>query len=426
MTNDMINITNGWSWVIGILLFLGTIEGKSSAKAACSSCKVRVLLEETKQPLDSLTIGLSEAGEKPCFKLQALDASSRTVVGIPSSLLTIVVKSNKLYVNGKALASKRIKIEAMQGYLNFKNNAYEGAFILSYDGLVLRLINILDLESYVASVVRWESIPTWPSTVNEAAAIACRSYVFALLYQNRAKSKKSVGKNIDYDIRATNIHQTYKGVHNFAQVREAVHNTEGLILAYNKEPILAMYDVCCGGIIPAHLTGVDFSKAPYLARDYACTYCKNSKVYRWNAEYDIAHLELLLEEDHGKKIAIKDIRVSQKDKAGTVQEVKYKVGNKWMTLSGKKIYALFKEVKSFCFSVTKKLKKLQFGGFGWGHHLGMCQWGARQMAKEGCDAKAILRFYYPKAMLMKISVLPKFSQDTQDKGYVCLNTKSIL
>ncbi|HVW99602.1 MAG TPA: SpoIID/LytB domain-containing protein [Candidatus Babeliaceae bacterium] len=393
------------------IFFLFTI---SVCSANVFGLKVRVLLDEISLEQDYSfsfqCIDRVNKDEKPYFALQGLDLALPVRVGLIEKALDISLKSGRLYSNGKALKSQSIKIEAIRGYIGYKGNIFEGCFIVTYDGQTLRLINMLDLESYVTSVVRWESIPTWPLAVNEAAAIACRSYVFSLLY-----SKRKTGQ--PYDIKATNLHQTYKGIHNFKQVEQAVRNTEGLILAYNKKPIVAMYDVCCGGIIPAYLEGIDFTKAPYLARDYPCHYCKDSKVFSWKVEYDLDHIQQLLTGDLGRKAMVKDIRVSQTDKAGAVQEVSYKVGNTWKTVSGKKLYNLCKEIKSFCFSVNKKLKKVHFGGYGWGHHLGMCQWGARQMAKEGCDCKTILRFYYPKASLMKVIT------STKDKG--CLNIKNI-
>jgi stage II sporulation protein D len=45
-------------------------------------------------------------------------------------------------------------------------------------------------------------------------------------------------------------------------------------------------------------------------------------------------------------------------------------------------------------------------GYGLGHHLGMCQWGARQMVREGFDFKSIIAFYYPKTELKRLYSLP--------------------
>lgn len=50
----------------------------------------------------------------------------------------------------------------------------------------------------------------------------------------------------------------------------------------------------------------------------------------------------------------------------------------------------------------EKKKKIIFKGVGFGHHLGLCQWGAREMVRDGWDYKRVLQFYYPDTYLMKL------------------------
>jgi len=47
-------------------------------------------------------------------------------------------------------------------------------------------------------------------------------------------------------------------------------------------------------------------------------------------------------------------------------------------------------------------KNIVFNGHGYGHGVGMCQWGAKGMAEEGFGYKDILNFYYPKANIARI------------------------
>ncbi len=64
---------------------------------------------------------------------------------------------------------------------------------------------------------------------------------------------------------------------------------------------------------------------------------------------------------------------------------------------------MFKEIKSFCFNIKKKSGKIIFNGRGFGHHLGLCQWGAREMVRDGWDYKQILAFYYPSTNFMRLT-----------------------
>ena len=318
---------------------------------------------------------------------------------IESSLLIIKAKKNMLHVNNRRLARNCIKIVPREGKLEFEDNSYSGSLVLIKINDVVYLVNHVELEEYVFSVTRWESWPGWPLEVNKAFAIACRSYVTAKIFAARSNEK-----NVPlFDIKCTNIHQTYRGSHEFDVIRQAIEETRGIVMTYDKKPILAMYDCCCGGIIPSKIKGMNFEQAPYLARDYACIYCKECKLFNWKITYDIHTFEKLLEKELGKKIVIKEIKVSKKDEAGLTQETEIKTPQAWLTITGKKIYSLCKEVKSFCFSIIKNKNTIQVSGRGYGHHLGICQWGARTMVKQkACTYKDVLYYYYPRISFMKI------------------------
>ena len=158
-----------------------------------------------------------------------------------------------------------------------------------------------------------------------------------------------------------------------------------------------MFDISCGGIIPAKMNGVDFVAAPYLARQYACTHCKSyNKVYAWSADYTFTDLDESLQSLFPDLKGLKEIRIVKRDMAGIVESMQLKAQTGHYTLPGKKLYSILKsKIKSFCFSVAKNEKGIVFKGRGYGHHLGLCQWGARQMVVKGHDYKSVLSFYYP-------------------------------
>ena len=95
-----------------------------------------------------------------------------------------------------------------------------------------------------------------------------------------------------------------------------------------------------------------------------------------------------------------------------------------ITLTGEQVYRLSTKIKSFSFSITKKGKTITFKGKGFGHHFGLCQWGAREMVRRGFDFKEILDFYYPDTTLLRFShgQVGKGSK----KGSVCRDIKDIL
>lgn len=164
-----------------------------------------------------------------------------------------------------------------------------------------------------------------------------------------------------------------------------------------------MFDSCCGGVIPAHLSGVDSKKFPYLARLEECEHCKPCKIYQWNFELEAREFEKLLQKNGFPIYSIKEIS-TKKDKAGSVLEVVIKTAQGVTSLTGKQFYALSTKIKSYCYSVELKLRKILIKGKGYGHHCGICQWGARHMIDKGWNYRKILQFFYPETTCMKLTL----------------------
>jgi stage II sporulation protein D len=317
-----------------------------------------------------------------------------------------------LSCNGKKLDKTALRISSTDNRCSYLNNVYAGDIALIVSDGHWYIINNIPLEDYVYSVIRSEGWPGWPLEVNKVFAIMVRTYAVhkIMLTKNmKAHAHKRTKKPL-YDIKSTNIHQTYKGLHDFEHLHQAVKETENLILSYNKQPIVAMYDSCCGGVIPAQLTGFDFKTNPYLARSYPCTYCTDCKLYSWKFVYSHDLLiELLQAEIPGLK-HIKDIRVTHADKAGKVLEAQVKTARAHKKISGTILYRLCKDVRSFCYTIKKEGDTFVFEGKGFGHHVGVCQWGVRNMVKKGFMCKEILDYYYPGTELMKLVT----TQEQQD------------
>ena len=310
--------------------------------------------------------------------------------------IAIKVDKKGLLIEGKKYTGDSFSVRAQDNHITVNGTVYYGALYVCQYNHSWHLVNYVPLEEYVVSVLKSESWPGWPLEVNKAFAITSRTYVIAMVCNGR-KSK------LPYHIKNSNIHQTYKGVHTEKLLRDAVLQTRGQFLAYNNKPITAMFDSCCGGVIPAYIDGVDFKKAPYLARTYPCTFCKNCKIFNWQVEYDMGTLSQLLAPVAKPLGIIKDLKISKKDKAGLVKEIIAKGLRSPMLLTIKHLYSSLKGIKSFCFSTQRKMDKLIFRGKGYGHHIGLCQWGAREMVRQGWDYKSILQFYYPCTTYMRLS-----------------------
>ncbi|HEX4069304.1 MAG TPA: SpoIID/LytB domain-containing protein [Candidatus Babeliales bacterium] len=321
------------------------------------------------------------------------DGKAKKIIKVKDFKVT--VKRGFLFYKGKRL-KHAVRLRPLCGHAELNGVAYDGDFcIMQYKDNYL-CINHVELEDYITAVLKTESWPGWPLEVNKALAIACRSYGAHKVLEAQKNGRP-------YHLKNSNAHQTYKGKHDVSVLKTAVKETDGMVLGFKNKPILAMFDSCCGGIIPAHIDDFDFIKVPYLARSYACTHCKESSLYSWQVSYDHAMLNQLLQHYKSEISWLHDVHIVKKDKAGLVMQVQLKGQKAHTIVSGKKLYSALKEVKSFHFDVHKKAGKITFSGRGFGHHLGLCQWGARQMVRDGWDYKSILKFYYPGTQFMKLS-----------------------
>ncbi|MCF7900486.1 SpoIID/LytB domain-containing protein, partial [Candidatus Babeliales bacterium] len=202
-----------------------------------SALSVRVLLEEHSEPQWVLK---SDEG----FRFQDPETGKKVCFGASYCTLNVTYKNGYMYLNGKKSARKNLYIIPNQRYVHFQKGTFDGCILLHKDIKKCYLINVIDSEEYIFSVLKTESWPTWPVEMNKVQAIASRSYLLHQLLHSRKIETP-------YHIKNTNYHQTYTGIHTRKIVRQAVDETAGIFLSFNKEPILAMFDACCGGVIPA-------------------------------------------------------------------------------------------------------------------------------------------------------------------------------
>ena len=361
----------------------------SSNNPISSQSEVRVLISELSSHQASTTIS-SETG---FMIIDPFQPSVRKY--IKKTMLKVSYSPHAIILNGIPFAQKLLHLKSQSNSLGLHDHKYHGSISLLIKNNKLLIINHVDLEEYVYAVLKTESWPGWPIEVNKAFAIASRSYAYAMIDLANKKNKP-------YHVKNTNEHQTYKGMHSTSTIRTAVEQTEGICLIFNNKPALAMFDSCCGGVIPAHISEFDFTKAPYLARKHPCKYCKRCWIYSWKKEISLNDINHYIGNYLKKPTTIKEIKIIKKDKAGLVKEVLIKYGKERIVLNGKKFYALIKDIKSFYYTVQKKKNTVIFSGRGYGHHLGICQWGAREMVRDGWTYKRILDFYYPGTKLQKL------------------------
>ncbi len=271
------------------------------------------------------------------------------------------------------------------------------ALIYKQPNGLLYAVNRLSIEHYLYGVLHHEVAPWWPMEALKAQAIAARTYAF---YQAQ------VSKANDYDVKSSTSSQVYGGsTTERYRTKKAVDHTAGQILTYQGKAFPAYFHATCAGITAAakELWNIDL---PPISGGTKCNYCRISPHYYWQAMVPLSVIEAKLKENGrpvGQIIKIEPVsrtpsnRVGSLKITGTAQEAVIAAKDFRIWVGGDLM-------KSTDFAVTIKEDLAEFHGKGWGHGVGLCQWGALGQALLGKSCKDILNFYYPQSTIRNIDI----------------------
>ena len=251
----------------------------------------------------------------------------------------------------------------------------------------LLIVNHLDIEKYLYGVLYNEVPYHWPMNILKAQAIAARTF---------AVHRISIMKNKDYDVTNDIYSQVYKGkTGEKRRTKKAVNSTKGKVLTYNGKILLTYYHAICGG--HTENSEVVFGVKLLPLRGMKCPYCKGAPRTNWKAKFSYKDIEKKLTKYGIAVKGIKRIMGGKRDKSGRLISVNIRDKN------GAKEIKAFKfrlamgpnVIRSTNFTIRLTKRGVLFKGEGWGHGVGMCQWGGFGMAKRRFNYKRILDFYYP-------------------------------
>jgi stage II sporulation protein D len=271
-------------------------------------------------------------------------------------------------------------------YFEIGQRRYRGSIhvAIAEDGLMV--INQVPLEDYVAATLAGEMSPSWEAEALKAQAVAARSYA---LYQTLNRHAAL------YDVESTNQDQVYPGENaETASTERAATETAGVFLADNGLPIAAYFHSRCGGSTETSQT-VWNTNSPAGRHRVTCPFCR-IKPYlwtsRWNRPRFLRALGFGSAEDSPLQIS-----ALGKSPSGRITSLRIAAADTERTLTSDQFRALlgYENIKSAYFQWKLSDQTIEFEGFGFGHGVGMCQWGARQLARQGRNFRQILAYYYP-------------------------------
>lgn len=307
------------------------------------------------------------------------EGSTVKVLILDDVFCNIPAKNDTLQVMGK-----------LKGDLLVDGTHYRGKIEVCKDNSGMYLINEVPLEEYVKSVVTAEVGAHWALEALKAQAVIARTY---------ALRQKSAGSNPNYDLTSSVIDQVYrgdtKGGTDEALIDEAVAKTRGEVLTYDGKLIEAFYHSTCGGETedPREVFGKSY---PYLKP--VKSKCILSPYCEWERKIPLEELAKALGVEDISKVVIHSYTVT-----GRVRELQVTHDKGTLTVKSTDLRKMlgWKRLPSTKFTFTRKGDVLVIEGKGYGHGVGLCQWGALQMARQGKTYREILSFYYPGTTITK-------------------------
>lgn len=284
---------------------------------------------------------------------------------------------------------------------NAYRNKYPGKIrVVPHNGQFL-IINTLDIEDYLAGVLAKEMDSMWPAEALKAQAVVSRTFALYTAGENKVK-------NLPYDIENSVFHQVY-GATGCEKIIEAVKETEGEILTYQGKAAQVFFHASCGG--GTSKTSDVWGGTRDHIEAVSCIYCAESPYCSWKKTFTSGQLSRLFRQ----AAPVDRIEVGKTDNSGRVTLLKiFSKDGKIYSLTGHKFRmevnngaprALFNcpdILPSTRFRILQSGNKVVFEGEGYGHGVGMCQWGTRIMAGKGYNYIQILQYYFP---AMEITVM---------------------
>ena len=261
---------------------------------------------------------------------------------------------------------------------------YRGELIIltNGDSKNITVVNNVDLEDYLLSVVPSEIPHKWNRESLKAQSVAARSY--SLGYMGRRKEK-------GYDLESTVEDQMYLGVsaEKWSTTR-AVKETKNQILLTNEgEPLIALYHSSGGGFTDSIENLWDEKPSPHIQP--RPDYDDASPHFKWYRTFNITDLNKMLSSlNIGNILKITPLSLSI-SKRVTLLEIQGSEGK--AQLRGEELRKLLK-LPSSKFNIEKTNTNYRFAGRGYGHGLGLSQWGSKALAEKGFSYRHILAHYY--------------------------------
>jgi stage II sporulation protein D len=358
--------------------------------------------------IDGKSNELEFAVESPVY---LLGNEKKVALINPGNKVKIVSNGNetRCQIRDKIFEAEYFNLVPQNNSFTYRGKEYKGNIKVTSSGDSIRLINSIGLEEYLKGVIPKEMPLGKGEEYYEALkafAICARTYAIMKMTKNQSTFDK-------FDVYTDVRDQVYGGaaVENPLSNR-AVDETKNMIIAYNGLPAIVFYHSTCGGYTEDvsnvfsseginYLSGVEDGNPPF---------CSSSRSFEWEEIYSKDNfINKLLENGviSNNLYTIQDITVQSRFPSGRVNELRIIVRDdneeeKTINLVGNNIRSIIRTadnksiLKSNWFDVSfDQSENIIIKGKGYGHGVGLCQWGALFQSTQGTTYKEILSHYFP-------------------------------
>lgn len=359
---------------------------------------VRVLLQNKSNDLSYIALN----------SLHLFDSKNKIALVNKGNELKFISRGNKLSLNisGKSFESDFFEIQPADStqLIIYEQKSYRGKIRFVYTEEEIKVINIINLEDYIKGVIPSE-MPVGKGELNlealKAFAICARTY--SLMKMNMNKT--------DFDLYLDVRDQVYGGADTEKQLsNRAVDETAGQVLYYNGKPATTFYHSTCGGWTENSKNVFTKEELPYLSgvEDKNPPYCSISPRFNWKETFTRKEFinRLIASGLVKSNSELENVEIKSRFDSGRVNELEITVieneeEQQRVSIYGNNIRSVIRTAdnKSILFSsmfdISIKGNDVLIEGKGYGHGVGMCQYGAIGMCHSGKNFLEILLHYFP-------------------------------
>lgn len=365
--------------VISFLLILISVDRQTVAAASAETIRIALAKNEASIQLEG--DGLIATGEM-------------TTPLVLASPATITSAHDSFQLNGVSYSRLTVAAAAT---VSVNGKPFRGRIELRSTDKGILVINELPLEEYLVGLINSEISSAWPIEAVKAQAVIARTYAL-----NRREARKTAL----YHLESSVLDQVYGGSGTEdSRAERAVTETAGQVLTYQGAIIQAFYHSNCGG--KTESAENVWGKSLSYMKGVNCQYCLVNPSSLWEQKLTLKEIEEKVRGAGFKLSTLTDIRTGARNNRGRLATVSLVSSRGNVTMTGDQFRKTigYGTIKSTNFMVKVTGVEAYFSGYGNGHGVGLCQWGAKQRAVDGFNYTEILSYYYPGTELKHLSDL---------------------